>query len=288
MLCRYFVIYLVPRNTVVDIACGHFHTQNKAVPVTGGVGFVGKLPLMLTLYEHSAVRISGGHGLFPGLPTLGRLGIIVIIAVLNGLLPQLLPFGVHFFPELSGIDLGSFRNLLLLELFLVGTGLDVGSVDEYDTGIHHPVVQCLVQDMLEDLTGQFLREPLAEGIAHRGEVRDLVQQTIAQEPPVSQIHLDLPVSLAQRRDAEQMLNQHHLDKYHRVSTGSAIVVAVQRVKPFIQPVVIHDLFNLTKQMILGHQRIQIDDNRLPSCVVFPCFHKNTPVSSSIHETGAFG
>ena len=288
MLRRYFVIYLVPRNTVMDIACGHFHAQDEAVFIAGGMGFIGKLPLMLAFYEHSAVRVCGRNGLFLRLAAPGWLGIIVIIAVLNGLLTQLLAFRIHFFPELSGIDLSRFCDLLLLELLLVGAGLDVGSIDKNNTGIDHAVVERLVQDMLENFTGQLLRKPLAEGIAYRGKVRDLVQQTIAQEPPVSQIHLDLPVSLAQGRDAEQVLDEYHLDKHHRVRTGSAVVVAVQRVEPLIQPVVIHDLLNLAEQMILGHQRIQIDDDRLPPCVVFPLFHKNTPISFSIYETGAFG
>ena len=271
----------------MDIACGHFHAQNEAVFIAGGMGFVGKLPLMLAFYEHSAVRICGGNGLFLGLATLGRLGVIIVIAVLNRLLAQLPAFCIYFFPELSGIDLSRFCHLLLLELLLVGAGLDVGSVDENDAGIDHSVVERLVQDMLEDLTGQLLRKPLAEGIAHRGKVWDFIQQAVAQKPPVSQIHLDLPVSLAQGRNAEQMLDEYHLDKHHRVSAGSAIVMAVKWVKPLIQPVIIHDLFNLAKQMIFGNQSVQIYDNRLPSCVIFPLFHINTPVSSIIHDPGGY-
>ena len=288
MLRRYFVIYLVPRNTVMNIACGHFHAQNEAVFIAGGMGFVGKLPLMLAFYEHSAVRVCGRNGLFLRLAALGRLGIIVIIAVLNRLLAQLPAFCIYFFPELSGIDLSRFCHLLLLVLLLVGAGLDVGSIDKNNTGIDHAVVERLVQDMLEDFTGQIFWESSAEGIAHRGKVWDFIQQTIAQEPPVSQIHLDLPVSLAQGPDTEQMLDEYHLDKHHRVRTGSAVVVAVQWVKSLIQPVIIHDLFNLAKQMIFGNQSVQIYDNRLPSCVVFPLFHNNTPGSSIIHEPGGYG
>ena len=127
---RHCVVYRIPRNTVVDIARRHFHAQNKVVLIAGSMGFVGKLPFMLPFYEHSAVRIGGRNGLFLRFAALGRLGIVVIVAVLNGLLPQLLSLCVHFFPKYSGIDLCRFCNLLFLELLLVSAGLDVRSVNE--------------------------------------------------------------------------------------------------------------------------------------------------------------
>ena len=65
--------------------------------------------------------------------------------------------------------------------------------------------------MLNDLGAQFCWKPSAKGIAHRSKVRNVVQQPVAKEPPISQIYLDLPVSLAQGKDPKQMLNQHHLD-----------------------------------------------------------------------------
>ena len=46
-------------------------------------------------------------------------------------------------------------------------------------------------------------------------------------------------------------------------------------------------FNLAKQMIFGNQSVQINDDRLPPCVVFPLFHINTPGSSIIHEPGGY-
>ena len=57
------------------------------------------------------------------------------------------------------------RNLFLLELFLVGAGLDMDPVNENCAGIQHSVVQCFVENMLKYLTGQLIREALAESIA---------------------------------------------------------------------------------------------------------------------------
>ena len=175
------------------------------------MGFVGKLPLVLAFYKHSAVRVRGGDGLFLRFAAFGRLGIVVIIFVLNGLLAQLLTLCVDFLPELSRIDLRDLCHPLFLELLFVGTRFDMGSVNKDNTGVYHAVVQCFVQNMLKDLGAQLRWKSSAKGIAHRSKVRNVVQQPVAKEPPISQIHLDLPVSLAQGRDPKQMLNQHHLD-----------------------------------------------------------------------------
>ena len=85
-----------------------------------------------------------------------------------------------------------------------------------------------------------------------------------------------------------MLNEYHLDKHNRICAGTAIVMAVVRVQPFIQPLIIHDLFYFPQQMLLWHQRLQIYDDWLMPCIFSPAFHENTPVSSIIAETGAFG
>ena len=52
----------------------------------------------------------------------------------------------------SGIDLCRFRNLFLLILLLVGTGLDMGAVNENCVRIDHTVIEHLVENMLENLT----------------------------------------------------------------------------------------------------------------------------------------
>ena len=48
---RYFVVNLIKGYAVMDIAGGHHGLQHKAVLVAGGMGFIRKLPLVLSLYE---------------------------------------------------------------------------------------------------------------------------------------------------------------------------------------------------------------------------------------------
>ena len=111
----------------MDVSCGHLYAQYKAVLVTGCVRFVSELPLVLSFYEHSAVRVCGGNRLFCGS---AALGMIFVVLLFNGLLAQLFSFLVDLSAQLSGIDLCCFRNLFLLILLLVGTGLDMGAVNE--------------------------------------------------------------------------------------------------------------------------------------------------------------
>ena len=73
-----------------------------------------------------------------------------------------------------------------------------------------------------------------------------------------------------------------------ICTGAAIVMAVVRVQPFIQPLIIHDLFNLPQKMVFRHQCLQLHNDWLMPCVLSPVFHKTSPISSIIAETGAFG
>ena len=149
-------------------------------------------------------------------------------------------FLVDLSAQLSGIDLCRFRNLFLLILLLVGSGLDMGAVNENCVRIDHTVIECLVENMLENLTGQLVRKALAEGIAHRRKVWNVIQQSIPQKPAVGQIYLNFPLGLPQRRNAKQMLNEHHLDQHNRIGSGVSVVMAIVRVKSFIQPFVIHD------------------------------------------------
>ena len=145
-----------------------------------------------------------------------------------------------------------------------------------------------LMDMLKYLTGQLLWKVFAECIAHRRKVRNIIQQPIPKKPPICYIHLNFPVGLPQRRYSEQMLNEYHFYEHNRICAGTAIVMAVVRVQPFIQPLIIHDLFYFPQQMLLWHQRLQIYDDWLMPCIFSPAFHENTPVSSIIAETGAFG
>ena len=104
---------------------------------------------------------------------------VFIILIFNGLLAQLFSFRVDLSAQLPGVDLCCLRNLFLLELFLVGAGFDVGAVNENCAGVQHPVIQCLVEDVLKNLTGQLIWKAFAECIAHRRKVGDMIQQPIA-------------------------------------------------------------------------------------------------------------
>lgn len=182
---------------------------------------------------------------------------VFIILIFNGLLAQLFSFRVDLSAKLTRVDLCCLRNLFLLELFLVRAGLDMGPVNENCAGVQHPVIQCLVEDVLKYLTGQLIWKAFAECIAHRRKVRNIIQQPIPKKPPICYIHLNFPVGLPQRRYSEQMLNEYHLDKHNRICAGTAIVMAVVRFQPFIQPLIIHDLFYFPQQVILGYQCIYI-------------------------------
>ena len=55
----------------------------------------------------------------------------------------------------------------------------MGPVNENCAGVQHPVIQCLVEDVLKNLTGQLIWKAFAECIAHRRKVGDIIQQRIA-------------------------------------------------------------------------------------------------------------
>ena len=112
------------------------------------------------------------------------LAMLLIVLIFNGLLAQLFSFLVDLSAQLPGIYLCHLCNPLLLELFLVGTGLDMGAVNENRARVDHSVIQRFVEDVLEDFSSQFVRKTLAESIAHRRKVRDLIQQSIPQKPAV--------------------------------------------------------------------------------------------------------
>ena len=82
--------------------------------------------------------------------------------------------------------------------------------------------------------------------------------------------------------------KHSLNKHNRICAGTAIAMAVVRVQPFVQPLIIHDLFYFPQQMLLWHQRLQIYDDWLMPCIFSPVLHKDTPVSFIIPETGVLG
>ena len=159
----------------MHIPRGHFYSKDESFPITGRMCFIGKLPLMLALYEHSAFRICSRNGTLYCSAARCR----IIVLVFDGFLPQLLPFCVHFFSKLFCIDFCCLGYVLLLVLLLVCTCLNVRSIHEDHLGVDHPVIQGFVQDMRKDFFGQFFRKPLAERIAHRCKMGDFVQQSVS-------------------------------------------------------------------------------------------------------------
>ena len=131
----------------------------------------------------------------------------------------------------------------------------MGAINKNCAAVQHFVIQCFVENMFKNFAGQLIRKALAEGIAHRRKVRNRIQQPIPQKPAVGIIHLDFPVSLPQRRNAEQMLDEHHLDQNDRIGPGASVVMAVVWIKSFIQPRIIHDLFYFPQKMVFRHQGI---------------------------------
>ena len=176
----YLIIKRIPRHTVVYTSRRYLYTQNKPLSVTCRMRFIRKLPLVLSLYKHPAFRVCCRYALF----CCPSRHIVIAVVFFYGLLPQLLPFRIHFFPQLLGVDLGCFGHLLFLVFLFVCVGFDMRSVYEDHARVYHPVVQRLVQDMREYLLRQLCRKPLAEGIAHRCKVRDLFHQSVSQKPPI--------------------------------------------------------------------------------------------------------
>lgn len=159
----------------MNIARRYRNTQYHSVFITGSMCFVGKLPFMLPLHKHAAIRIRGGYSLFSACAAWGW---IIVAVIFDWRFAQFLSFLIYLLAKLLRVDFGCLCYLLFLVFLLVCAGFDVGSIYEDRAGIYHPVIQRFVQDMLENLTAQFLRKPLAERITHRRKVRDLVQQTI--------------------------------------------------------------------------------------------------------------
>ena len=59
---RHTVIHFIKSHTVMYIAGGNDGLQDKAMLVTGGMGLIGKLPLVFSLHKQAAVRIRHAPG----------------------------------------------------------------------------------------------------------------------------------------------------------------------------------------------------------------------------------
>ena len=63
------------------------------------------------------------------------------------------------------------------------------------------------------------------------------------------------IALAQRGDAEQAPDEHHLDEHHGACPGTAIVVSILQRQPLIRPLIAHDPFDFSQQVILRRKHV---------------------------------
>ena len=131
------IIYGIPGNAVMNVAGSDFYCQYKAMPFAGGVGFIGKLPLVLTLYKHPTVRVCSGYCFL-------SFGWLVVVLVLNFFLAELCTLLVYFLAQDFIVDFCCFVDLFFLEFLLVCTCFNMRAVDKDHTGVYHPIVQSFI------------------------------------------------------------------------------------------------------------------------------------------------
>ena len=78
---------------------------------------------------------------------------------------------------------GSFKSKKISQLVSEGENL-TNLATKIDRSVNLDKVVFNASQMLEDFSGQFIRKTLAESIAHRRKVRNLIQQSIPQKPAV--------------------------------------------------------------------------------------------------------
>jgi len=253
------------------------------------MGLIRKLPLMAALYEQATVRV--GHALcyrvcFLFLPA-GQflLGCVIsaffrwlwrLIVVFKRLLPMRFPIRIYLLHQFLRVVLGRHRHLLFYLFFGVGTRFDMGPVNEYRFGGQISRFRHLFQYPRKDLVHGFCGKAVSEIITHRGKMRRFLLQRISQKPTVADICADLIRCPPQGRQAVQMLDQHHLEQYHRVYTGPSVILAVQWFHHFIEPVKIYRRIYFSQQMVSRHQTFCIYDF-YDSAIHFSAFqHLSSP------------
>ena len=151
------------------------------------MGLIGKLPLMLSLHKHTAIRACGSFChcfeacLLPPCQLLFRGAVPLlfcrpgrIIVVIEGLLPAGLPVCVDLRQQLIPLPLCRRRHLLFDFLVQIRAGLDRGPIYKHCRRRQCPRCSSLIQHPLEYPLYRFLCELVAEIIAHRGEVRQFL------------------------------------------------------------------------------------------------------------------
>ena len=158
----HFVVDVVERHAVVDIAGGDHRFQHIAILLAGGMGLIGKLPLMFSLHKHTAIRVCGAFRhrfeacllpprqlLFRGVVPLLFRGPGRIVVIIEGLFPVGLPVCVDLRQQLIPIPLCRRRHLLFDFLVQICAGFDVRPIDKHCRRRQCPRRSSLIQHPLE-------------------------------------------------------------------------------------------------------------------------------------------
>jgi hypothetical protein len=101
------------------------------------------------------------------------------------------------------------------------------SINEDCLGRQVSRLRHFLQDPRKDLVDRFCCKPVAEIKTHRGKMRRFFLERIAQKPAVGYVQIDFLRRPPQGRQSVQVLDQHHLEQYHRIHTGPPVILAVQ-------------------------------------------------------------
>ena len=113
---------------------------------------------------------------------------------------------------------------------------------------------------------------------------DRLQQSIPWGPTVCCIYFYFSMGLPERWDAEQMLDQYHLDEYHRIRPRPSCLMVIVWIQSLIQPVIVHDVLDLPKQMLFGDQCFDVRCDYISPRIFPPVFHDRTSIPI-LPETG---
>ena len=81
-------------------------------------------------------------------------------------------------------------------------------------------------------------------------MRRFLLRRIARKTAVTDICANFIRCSPQRRQPIQILNQYHLEQQHRIHAWLSVILAVQWLHHFIQPVKIHRCIYFPQQMVL--------------------------------------
>lgn len=157
--------------------------------------------------------------------------------------------------QLLLITLRRYGNRFLHMLLQVRIRLDVRSVHEHHLRRQVACPGDLLQNPPEHALDYFSCEPVPECIADRRKVWQTLRHGVPQKPAVGHVHFRVPQRLAQRADAEQVLEHHQLEQHHRVTARPSVVLAVQVLDQIVDAREIHRRVDLPQQMVFGHQHV---------------------------------